>query len=134
LIQPHYLFYYLQMFTLECKKSVFSQTQCLWESQFSLISNIKSCGFCVFFHKYISACVFEINSIRLNAQNKNCVCSNFYDIYECIDKMLIKSIMPQYFSNRVCHYTWMDSLIKTLVVRIDIIFDHCEFYIFKHFY
>lgn len=95
------------MFTLECKKSVFSQTQCLWESQFSLISNIniKSYGFCVFFHKYISACVFEINSIRLNAQNKNCVGSNFYDKYECIDKMLIKSIMPQYFSNRVCHYT-----------------------------
>jgi len=87
----------------------------------------------VFFYKYISACVFEINSIRLNAQNKNCVGSNFYDRYECMDKMLIKSIMPQYFSNRVSlHMNGLSN--KNVIVRIDIIFYHYEFYIFKHFY
>ena len=49
------------------------------------MSDIKSYGFGVYFHKYISACVFEINSIRLNVENKNCVSSNFYEKYECAD-------------------------------------------------
>jgi hypothetical protein len=34
------------------------------------MSDIKSDVFGVYFHKYISACVFEINSIRLSVQKK----------------------------------------------------------------